>query len=157
MVAEFATPGSIALLRNVAESGEPPRFFWRKSIRPGAIHVPVHDFNDGRPDFLGLVSQEYETVDMFLNQGNGKFRLQNLWAGPDLTFGSSGIELVDLERRRHGCSLFQRGFLRQLLCQPNSWNPMAGEWQDGVHLPSQSTGVYRALPVVISMTTATTT
>ena len=102
VVAEFGlqTTGRILLLRNVSADGEPPRFEMQElDPRPGTIHVPVHDFNgDGRPDFLALVSQEYECVDLFLNQGRGKFQRQTLWHAPDLTFGSNGIELVDLDR-----------------------------------------------------------
>jgi len=100
LVAVFGnhTTGKILLLRNVASRGQTPRFEPKPiDPRPGTIHVPVHDFDrDGRPDFLALVSQEYECVDLFLNQGNGDFRRRTLWSGPDLSFGSSGIELVDL-------------------------------------------------------------
>jgi hypothetical protein len=102
VVAEFGHyhTGGIFLCRNVAERGDPPRFEReRLDDRPGTIHVPVHDFNgDGLPDFVALVSQEWEHVDAFVNRGGGHFRLQTLWAGPDLLFGSSGIELVDLDR-----------------------------------------------------------
>lgn len=101
LVAEFGfhRTGGILLLRNRAAPGSPPQFqAERIDGRPGAIHVPVHDFDgDGRPDFLALVSQEYECVDLFLNRGKGKFHHRTLWRGPDLTFGSSGIELVDLD------------------------------------------------------------
>jgi hypothetical protein len=59
----------------------------------------VYDFNlDGHADIVALVSQEYEAVDMFVGQGAGRFTRRALWAGPDLTFGSSGLELVDMDR-----------------------------------------------------------
>jgi hypothetical protein len=100
VVAEFGQyrTGKISLLRNVASPGERPRFEPEKlDLRTGTVHVPVLDINgDGRPDFLALVSNEYECVDAFVNQGNGKFHRQTLWQAPDLTFGSMGIELVDL-------------------------------------------------------------
>jgi hypothetical protein len=100
VVAEFGwrETGCILLLRNISSPGEPLRFD-RSSIddRPGAIHVPVHDFTgDGRPDFAALVSQEYESVDVFVNRGQTHFVRAGLWEAPDLTFGSSGMELVDL-------------------------------------------------------------
>ncbi|MGH7200499.1 MAG: FG-GAP repeat domain-containing protein, partial [Planctomycetaceae bacterium] len=102
IVAEFGwhQTGGILWLRNVSPPGGPPRFEPVEiDDRPGAIHVPVHDFNgDGRPDFAALVSQQYETIDLFLNAGRARFTRDNLWAGPDLTFGSSGIELVDLNQ-----------------------------------------------------------
>jgi hypothetical protein len=102
VVAEFGAEqtGSIALLRNVAAGGQPPRFeIEQLDPRPGTIHVPVHDLDgDGRLDFVALVSQHYECVEAFINQGDAKFHLRTLWAGPDPAFGSSGIQLVDLDR-----------------------------------------------------------
>jgi len=102
IVAEFGwqRTGRILWFRNVATSPDRPRFE-KHSIddRPGAIHVPVYDVNgDGRPDFVALISQEYETVDLFVNAGPGRFERHNIWAAPDLTFGSTGLEWVDLDR-----------------------------------------------------------
>jgi len=100
VVAEFGFQhtGRILMLRNVAGPGQQPRFEPEKlDPRSGTIHVPVCDLDaDGRLDFLALVSNEHECVEAFLNRGNGKFLRQTLWRAPDLTFGSSGIELVDL-------------------------------------------------------------
>ncbi len=102
IVAEFGynKTGSVTLLRNVAAGGERPQFEPEElDSSPGTIHTPVHDFdNNGRPDFLALVSQEQESLNVFLNQPNGSFRLQVLWSAPDLTFGSSGIQLIDLDQ-----------------------------------------------------------
>jgi hypothetical protein len=65
--------------------------------RPGAIHVPVADLNgDGRLDFVALISQEHESVEAFVNDSSGKFTRQVLFRAPDPAFGSSGIDLVDL-------------------------------------------------------------
>ncbi len=61
VVAEFGhyRTGGIHLLRNTAPRGEAPRFEREPiDLRPGAIHVPVHDFDgDGRLDFAALLSQ----------------------------------------------------------------------------------------------------
>jgi hypothetical protein len=66
--------------------------------RHGTIHVPVADLNaDGRPDFVALISQEYEMVVAFLNTGAGAFTSRTLYAAPHPAFGSSGIQLVDLD------------------------------------------------------------
>lgn len=101
VVAEFGyfRTGSVRLLTNIASPGQPPRFESRVlDPRTGAIHVPVCDVNqDGRPDFFALVSNESESLEVFLNQGNGKFHRRTVWQAPDLAFGSSGIELVDLD------------------------------------------------------------
>jgi len=100
IVAEFGmhSTGKVLLLRNVATSGQRPRFEPEElDPRTGTIHVPAVDINgDGREDFLALISNESECVEAFLNQGNGKFHCRTLWRAPDLTFGSNGIELVDL-------------------------------------------------------------
>ena len=65
--------------------------------RHGTIHVPVADLNgDGKPDFVALFAQEHEAVVAFINEGGGKFRQQTLYQSPDPSYGSSGIQLVDL-------------------------------------------------------------
>jgi hypothetical protein len=65
--------------------------------RHGAIHVPVADLNgDGKPDFIALIAQEHETVVAFINEGGGKFKAQTLYSAPHPGWGSSGIELTDL-------------------------------------------------------------
>ncbi len=66
--------------------------------RHGTIHVPVVDLNkDGKPDFIALISQEYETVVAFLNEGNGKFAKRTLFEAPHPAFGSSGLQLADID------------------------------------------------------------
>ncbi len=96
--------GDTRVLWNVAERGEMPRFETEiVDVRPGPIHVPPYDFDgDGYLDFAALISQEYEQVAVFINQrgspqATASFHMQSLWEGPDLTFGSSGIQLVDLD------------------------------------------------------------
>ena len=53
--------------------------------------------NDGHLDFVALVSQEFEQVDAFLNRGDGTFDIQTVFRGGDPSFGSSGIQLVDID------------------------------------------------------------
>ncbi len=109
VVAEFGLhrTGQVLLLQNTPGSGDAPKFQPHQiDPRPGAIHVPIVDLNgDGRLDFLGLISQEYECVEAYMNreltgaiQGSSMFARERLWTGPDLTFGSSGIEPVDLDQ-----------------------------------------------------------
>jgi hypothetical protein len=74
--------------------------FVRKTLdaRHGTIHVPVVDLNrDGRPDFVALIAQEFETVVAFLNQGGGQFRKRTLFSAPDPAFGCSGLQMIDLD------------------------------------------------------------
>jgi hypothetical protein len=91
--------GEILLLENQTTDWSRPKFVRHVlDERHGTIHVPVADLNgDGKPDFVALISQEHETIVAFLNEGNGKFRKQTLYTAPHPSWGSSGIELVDLD------------------------------------------------------------
>jgi hypothetical protein len=91
--------GEIYYLHNQTEDWSQPRFEPRVlDARHGAIHVPICDLNkDGKPDFVALISQEHETVVAFLNEGGGRFRKETLWTAPHPAYGSSGIQVVDLD------------------------------------------------------------
>jgi hypothetical protein len=93
--------GNITLLENRTTDWASPSFVAKViDTRTGTIHVPVTDVNgDGRPDFVALLAQEHESVVAFINTGAGlEFRPQTLYAAPHPNWGSSGIELVDLDR-----------------------------------------------------------
>ena len=102
VVAEFGhlRTGRVLMYENLGMHGGVPRLKERVlDPRHGAIHVPVADVNrDGRLDVVALLSQEYETVAAYLNGGDGSFERQTIYAAGDPAFGSSGIELVDLDR-----------------------------------------------------------
>jgi len=101
LVAEFGLDrtGKVTLYTNTSPPPSPPRFTPHVlDPRPGGIHVPAIDLDqDGRLDALALISQETESVDALLNRGDGRFQRRSLWRADDLTFGSNGIELVDLD------------------------------------------------------------
>lgn len=101
VVAEFGwhKTGGILLLENETKDWAHPRFEPHVlDSRHGTTHVPVVDLNrDGRPDFVAVISQEYETVVAFLNEGNGRFKKETIYTAPHPTFGCNGIELVDLD------------------------------------------------------------
>lgn len=66
--------------------------------RHGTIHVRITDINrDQRPDFVALISQEFETVVAFVNEGDFRFRREILMESRDPSFGSSGIEMADID------------------------------------------------------------
>jgi hypothetical protein len=101
VVAEFGwrETGRILLLEHQGlQDGVPdlkPRVL---DPRHGTIHVPVVDFNvDGAPDFLALIGQEHEVVELFENQRNGAFQARRVFQAENPAFGSSGIEVVDLD------------------------------------------------------------
>jgi hypothetical protein len=89
--------GGIVYLENQTTDWKKPRFVARVlDERNGPIHVPVADLNgDGKPDFVALISQEHETIVAFLNEG-GRFRKETIFAAPHPAYGSSSIQLVDL-------------------------------------------------------------
>jgi hypothetical protein len=89
--------GEVIYLENQTTDGNRPRFVPRVlDDRHGSIHVPVADLNgDGKPDFVALISQEHETIVAFLNEGKG-FRKETIWTAPHPAYGSSSIQLVDI-------------------------------------------------------------
>lgn len=63
----------------------------------GPINVELVDIDeDGDLDIISLVSQEWEEIYCYVNDGTGKFRMQLLWGSDNEDFGSSGIFLYDL-------------------------------------------------------------
>lgn len=103
LVAEFGwrKTGRILLLENTGlrDISQTPKFDLRViDQRHGAIHVPAIDLDgDGRLDFVALISQEHEVIEAFLNRGNGEFQRETIYAAGDPSFGSTGIQLVDLD------------------------------------------------------------
>jgi hypothetical protein len=101
VVAEFGwrKTGRILLLENRGSRDGQPDFQMRVlDPRHGTIHVPTVDLDgDGRLDFVALISQEHETVVAFLNDGGGGFRRETIFSANEPAFGSSGIQLVDLD------------------------------------------------------------
>jgi hypothetical protein len=94
----WTTTGATLYLENRTTDWSRPVFETRVvDDRHGAIHVPVADLNHaGRPDFVALISQEHETIVAFLNDGRGHFRKETIYTAPHPAYGSSGIQLVDL-------------------------------------------------------------
>jgi hypothetical protein len=65
----------------------------------GPINAIVADINrDGHPDIVALVSQEWEEIWAFLNDGRGHFTAKMIWGSTNPDFGSSWITVSDLDR-----------------------------------------------------------
>lgn len=86
------------------------RFSWFESLeeggysehvlldRPGAIRSEVRDFNgDGRPDIVVMMAQAREGLYLFVNQGNGDFKMETVLEFPP-TWGLAGFELADFNK-----------------------------------------------------------
>ena len=122
--------GSILYLENQTVEPSKPKFVKRVlDLRHGTIHVPVADLNgDGKPDFVALISQEHETIVVFLNsggrgEGGGKFRKEVLYTASHPGYGSSGIQLVDLNGDGKKDILYSTGFSSLVTrhCFRSSW------------------------------------
>lgn len=76
---------------------------------PGAIRAEIRDENgDGKPDIWVLMAQAEEGLYLFTNQGNGKFKSEELIRFPPV-FGSSYFELADFNHDDHADILYTCG------------------------------------------------
>jgi hypothetical protein len=63
----------------------------------GVIHtIPMDVDKDGDADIFSLVSQEWEEIYLFENDGQGNFDSHLLWGSANEDYGSSGIRVVDM-------------------------------------------------------------
>jgi hypothetical protein len=101
VVAAFGwrTVGSLLLFENRTRDWAKPVFVSRVlDRRTGAITVPVVDLDrDGRADVVTVFSQHYETVAALLNNGNGGFRTETIYSAPHAGWGSSWVDVADLD------------------------------------------------------------
>ncbi len=93
--------GNLTVLENHTTDYTRPSFVARViDPRPGAIHAIPTDLNkDGRLDLIALFAQQFETVVAFINTGAAEiaFTPQVLYTAPHPNWGSSGIQVVDLD------------------------------------------------------------
>jgi len=93
--------GQVAILENRTTNASHPEFITHTiDPRTGGIHVIPVDLNhDGKMDFVTLLAQEHETVLAYINKGTGDFSFERkvIYAGPHPNWGSTGIQVVDLD------------------------------------------------------------
>ena len=68
--------------------------------RAGAVHaIPVDLNEDGHLDLVVLIAQQHETVVAYINDGTGDFSFtpHEIYTAPHPNWGSSGIQVVDLD------------------------------------------------------------
>jgi hypothetical protein len=88
--------GAIGWLEQIGNAD----FRWHNIVSlSGTVNVAVTDLNeDGRPDFVTLVSQAQEQALAFVNQGSGRFSVETLYDAGNPMFGASGMKVVDLDQ-----------------------------------------------------------
>lgn len=151
-VAEFGwrATGRVLWMQNNGPTESPKFTVHVIDPRHGAIHVPIVDLNkDGRLDVVVLLAQEHESVEVFLNQGAGKFEKEVLYAVGDPSFGSNGIQMVDLDHDGDDDVLYTNGdmFDSEVL-KPYygiQWLENRGHYPFEVHHIAKLPGVHRAL------------
>ena len=76
----------------------------------GPINALITDVNaDGRPDIVALVSQEWEEIWAFVNEGGGRFSDRLLWGSTNQDFGSSWVAMSDMDRDGDPDILYSNG------------------------------------------------
>jgi hypothetical protein len=69
------------------------------NTQSGCVNTPVADFDgDGKTDFAAVISQEWEEVHWFQNQGQSQFKDLLAWGSTNEDYGSSGLDVADLNR-----------------------------------------------------------
>jgi hypothetical protein len=127
--------------------------YHRLSEKQGGVNVVPTDLNgDGRLDFIALISQQYEEVIAFINQSGGRFSERILFKADQPTFGSSGIELVDLDRDGDVDILYTNGDgfdLSTPMYRPYhgvQWLENHGQFRFVYHDLLRLYGAYKAVP-----------
>lgn len=76
----------------------------------GAVNVCVADLNgDHTLDIVAVVSQEWEEIHLFENDGHGEFTARKIFGSTNQDFGSSGLSLCDLNRDGRPDILYSNG------------------------------------------------
>ncbi len=91
---------------------------------PGTIHVPVADMDgDGDLDITALVSQTWEQIYVFENDGKGSFESHIAYGATNEDFGSSGMSLADLDQDGDPDLLYTNGdALDYIPSLPRPWH-----------------------------------
>jgi hypothetical protein len=76
----------------------------------GPINVEIVDIDkDGDKDIISIVSQEWEEIYCFVNDGKGNFQPKLLWGSNNEDFGSSGIYIYDVDKDGDNDILYTNG------------------------------------------------
>lgn len=151
----YHTTGNISVLENKTSNYTQPQFTAHViDPRHGSIHVIPVDLNhDGHLDFVALLAQEYETVIAYINRGTHDFTFDQkvIYTAPHPNWGSSGIQLVDMDNDKdldvlltHG-DTFDDGVVKPY--HGIQWLENKGGYPFVDHNLADLPGVHRALAV----------
>jgi VCBS repeat protein len=80
------------------------------NTQSGCINTPVADFlGEGRPQIAALISQEWEEVHLIRDFGQKQFRDTVVWGSTNEDFGSSGLNIADVNRDGRPDLIFSNG------------------------------------------------
>ena len=151
-VAQFGyTQGKVRWYENLGNWNFEPHTLIDRS---GAIHSPIVDLDgDGDLDIVALLSQEWETVVGFINDGDGSFMPIILHDVADADFSSSGICISDLDSDGDADIVWANGdaFIaidyRPLPTHGLQWLENKGNLEFDYHRIGQMDGVYSPIAV----------
>jgi len=108
--------------------------------RPGAINAyPVDIDDDGDLDIIVSLSQVYEEVNIYRNNGTGHFTKNSLVDKDDTYYGMSGLEIVDLDQDGDIDIVYSNGDTLDMDF-PNGLNP--NEYHGVAWLENDGTGQF---------------
>jgi hypothetical protein len=122
----------------------------------GPINVEIVDIDkDGDLDIISLVSQEWEEIYAYMNDGKGNFLPKLLFGSSNEDFGSSGIYMCDLDQDGDDDILYTNGDAFDYI--PPQGRPWHGvQWLENkgnlnfeFHRICTFTGAYNARPLDI--------
>lgn len=122
----------------------------------GGIHCPVADLNgDGKPDIATLVSQEYEEIYGFINDGHGAFSPRSIYGSSNSDFGSSALDVADLNGDGRPDLLYTNGDSMDFIPpRPRPWHGVQwlenkGDAKFEFHRIADLPGAYNAKAIIM--------
>ena len=106
----------------------------------GPINAEIADVDrDGDLDIVSLVSQHWEEIYVFVNDGRGGFLPKRIFGASNEDFGSSWITVVDLDRDGDADVLYSNG-------DAFDYAPPKGRGWRSIQMPTTSSGCASARP-----------
>ena len=99
--------GEVRWMRNEGDWNYESEILLRLS---GTINVTIDDYTgDGTPDIAAIVSQQWEEIHLFSNDGQGNFSGRVVWGSTNDDYATSGMASADLNRDGRPDLVFTNG------------------------------------------------